>query len=192
MDTKKECLGTGWDDTDSTVSNVASVLHVTTEPTASPVNAPTAMTLPPTPAPSYGEDASDACVNVEVGHPYYDGTWYAVEGGYNGHMAYTQNDYGYDFYLYYADYRDPSGQEMKWWMSWRLGGWSYYYFCPNENLFTCSTHWYTRSNEGFQRILGSVTDNECLNEGLPDNRCASYTCLYVTGAGDYNGYYAAS
>merc|ERR1719295_921489 len=190
-----QCLGTGWDDnTDSTVSNVGSELHITGAPTVSPVEAPTAETTSPTPAPVYGDDASDACVNVEVGSYYYDGTWYAVDGGYNGHEAFTQNSGGYDLYLFYMDYTNWDGADMLWAMGSCLG-YCYSYFCPNEDLYTCGTQWATIDSwsEGtFTTKTESVTDKECLNEGLPDNSCASYTCLLVSGAGIYDGYYSAS
>jgi len=188
------CLGTGWDGV--FVSNVESDdTAVTPSPTvysvntASPTN-PTAAPSPPTPSPTYA--ASDGCVHIELGYSNFDGTWDAIDGGYDGKEAYTISKNGNDRYLYYKEL-SWGGLTLKWIMGPTLGENSVYFFCDQDYLMECGGNWIDiTGSDTYTIFTASVTDSECTPTGDVDTSCDSFSCIYVTGSTYYDGYYSAT
>ena len=140
--------------------------------------------------------SSDACVNVDLGgYSDFDGVWNSVDGGYNGQPAYHINNNGNNKYLYYMDFYWSTGNvELTWIMGPALGEYRISFFCSNQDVLTCSGAWRditSVSSGSWETLPSSSIDGNCENQPDADPSCASYDCLYVTGTGDFDGYYEA-
>jgi len=180
------CLnGADWDGT--TMTNVDDGQSGNPSPTAAPTFGPGGTTAAP--------PVAGGCLNVAMGLENYDGTWSAIEGGHDGHEAYSfVNAQGATKYLYHKQLGWTTNAGSTWAISETLGGATYVnLICSNENLYECSSHW---KPPGGDVIADSVTDYQCDAGDAEQEQCDSrYSRICVAGSGPYgayDGYYDAA
>ena len=181
-----QCLSRGWDG--NVVTNVDNGQNGNPSPTSAPTIGPPTITTAAIPI-------SNGCLNVEMGMENYDGTWTAIEGGFDGHEAYSfVNPQGATKYLYYKELTWTTNTGSKWAISETLGSGTWVnLICNEQYLYECSSHWKV---PGEDVITNSTTDYQCNSDGATQNSCDSrYSRICVAGSGPhgaYDGYYDAS